>query len=94
MSSPEIGLQIFVRRAESPIYNSPMATPWGNRQTHRMCALKGQCKISKADVSIIILKENGVEYNEDYRGRKIYIALSGRKWYRRFIKSQGDAIGL
>jgi len=45
MSSPEIDLQIFVRRAESPIYNSPMATPWGNRQTHRMCALKGQCTI-------------------------------------------------
>jgi hypothetical protein len=45
MFNPEIGLQIFVRRAESPIYNSPMATPWGNRQTHRMCALKGQCTI-------------------------------------------------
>jgi hypothetical protein len=39
------------------------------------------------------LKENGVEYNEDYCGRKIYIALSGRKWYGRFINPKAMPLG-
>jgi hypothetical protein len=71
---------IALLRAESPIYPSPMATPWVRYAPVVGCALKGQ---HTADT-----------YPGATLFPNLYIALSGRNERTACVLPQGDAIGL